>query len=410
MFNKKIVFTLFASLILAFTACGSDEGETEKSKDEINEAVTKGEAKLFISCVKDINVVTSDENGVVVTYTAPKGTSNSSTVNTTQTEGFASGKIFPIGTTTNSFLAEDAEGNKKNCSFKITVTKKENEPVIEVSDDKPYFVGGANNPSPAGVKWVKVESLSDEFNTDTFDDDKWHRNAANDGFGWIGRPPGLFEAKNVSVSDGNLNVTTLKFASTKVVNGKDFTHGGAIVRSKATAKQGNFYECRMKANKTVMSSTFWLAFKQNCTTGPIRKLELDIQECVGRVHSGTAEWASKWDNVYHSNTWRHKKSCDVSESLQAPGKKNLTEKNNSRFFVYGCWWKSPKEILFYLDGKFVYKIIPKTDFDLEAHITMAIETYSWNPIDEAGSIFKTGSFDDLTTKYDWVRTWELEGK
>lgn len=74
--------------------------------------------------------------------------------------------------------------------------------------------------------------------------------------------------------------------------------------------------------------------------------------------------------------------------------------------MYGCWWKSPTEMLFFLDGKFVYKITPPTAFDLEGHITMAIETYDWNPID-GDELFNNGSADELTTKYDWVRVWKL---
>ena len=60
-------------------------------------------------------------------------------------------------------------------------------------------------------------------------------------------------------------------------------------------------------------------------------------------------------------------------------------------FVYGCWWKSPTEILFYLDGEYTYTITPTTDFDLEGHITMAIETYDWNPIDQ-NNIFENRYF------------------
>lgn len=278
---------------------------------------------------------------------------------------------------------------------------------IVSSTDKPYFIG--NDPTPVGKKWEKSEDKSDEFNTDTFDASKWHNDPASDGFGWYGRPPALFDPQNVTVNDGNLNITTLKYDTPKNVNSRSWTHGGAIVRSKETVKVGQFFECRMKANKTVMSSTFWLSFKQNCNTGPFKKLELDVQECVGRVHDGTAAWAKDFDNIYHSNTWRHNRPCDTAfdVSKQAPAKKVLTEKNNSRYFVYGCWWKSPKEILFYLDGEFTYSITnPPADFDLEGHLTMAIETYDWNPIDE-NNIFETASYDELTTKYDWIRTWSL---
>lgn len=268
-----------------------------------------------------------------------------------------------------------------------------------------------NNPLiiPDTKKWARVEELSDEFE-DGFDSDKWHRDPFKDPFRWIGRFPGLFESENVSVSGGDLRVTVKKFESPKLVKGKNWTHGGAILRSKAKAKHGQYYECRMHANKTIMSSTFWIAFLQNCNNGPERKLELDIQECVGRTHSETHSWAKKWDRSFHSNTWRHKRDCDVSKSQSAPAKTDMSEKNSSRYFVYGCWWKSPREILFYLDGKAVHKITnPPADFDIEGHITMAMETYDWNPIDK-DNIFETASEEDRTTKYDWVRTWKLEDK
>ncbi|SHM13939.1 HYR domain-containing protein [Flavobacterium flevense] len=391
MVKNKLVYASSLFLILLSTSCSSAE-----------DAVADTEIPV-INCQANITVtIASTENEAKVDYIIPKATDNVSAM-VTQTSGLTPGAMFPIGTTTNIFRAKDGAGNIATCSFDVVVTR--NAP----SNNKPYFIG--NDPTPSGKKWTKVGELSDEFEGTSFDDNKWHRNPATDGFNWIGRAPGLFESDNVTVSDGNLNVTVEKFTSPKTVNNTVFTHGGAIIRSKVLAKPGQYYECRMKANKTIMSSTFWISFKQNCNTGPVRKLELDIQECVGRVHSGTEAWANNWDQIFASNTWRHKQTCDVATSLQSPGKTALTEKNNSRFFVYGCWWKSPTEILFYLDGKFTHSITnPPADFDLEGYITMAMETYDWNPVDEAGSVFTSGSFDDLTTKYDWVRTWKLENQ
>ncbi|WP_010135246.1 family 16 glycosylhydrolase [Ochrovirga pacifica] len=297
--------------------------------------------------------------------------------------------------------------NKNNPKDEDSEKGEENNDSAQVDRTTPFFI--EIDPVPNDKKWVKVEELSDEFN-DGFDDDKWYRDPAKDPFGWYGRPPALFESDNVTVKDGNLNVTVEKFASPKKVNGTTWTHGGAILRSKAKAKYGQYYECRMQANKTVMSSTFWIAFLQNCSMGPQKKLELDIQECVGRVHDGTDSWATNWDQSYHSNTWRHARSCDVEKSLNSPAVTKMEEKNNSRYFVYGCWWKSPNEILFYLDGKHVHSITnPPADFDIEGYITMAIETYDWNPIDEA-NILESGTWDQRTTKYDWVRTWKLAEK
>jgi hypothetical protein len=394
--KTKIVQYLSLLSILFTASCSSNDTGGEDNLPEDTIAPT-------IACIDPIEIsIDASTSGARVTYNAPEGSDNRDGAVTTQTEGLLSGDTFPAGTTTNTFVVTDAAGNTASCSFDVTVSQE------APSSDNPYFIG--ENPTPEGKKWVKVENMSDEFNEDVFDDEKWHRDTATDGFGWIGRPPGLFEAENVSVSEGNLNVTTVKFDSPKTVNNIDFTHGGAIVRSKNTGNHGMYYECRMKANKTVMSSTFWLSMKQDCNTGPVRKLELDIQECVGRVHDGTPEWAKGFANIFHSNTFRHNRTCDieVDETQQNSNKTDLSEKNHERFFVYGCWWKSPTEILFYLDGEYAYSITPPTDFDIDGHLTMAIETYDWNPIDPDGSIFETGSFDDLTTKYDWIRTWRLE--
>jgi hypothetical protein len=43
----------------------------------------------------------------------------------TQTAGLPSGSLFPVGTTTNSFLADDGAGNTATCAFTVTVTDNE---------------------------------------------------------------------------------------------------------------------------------------------------------------------------------------------------------------------------------------------------------------------------------------------
>ncbi len=66
--------------------------------------------------------------GAVITYTAPVGTDNCSGASTAQTAGLASGALYPIGTTTNTFVVTDASGNTATCSF--TVTINDNEPPV----------------------------------------------------------------------------------------------------------------------------------------------------------------------------------------------------------------------------------------------------------------------------------------
>ncbi len=56
---------------------------------------------------------------VIITYT------NASTVTTTMTAGLGTGGAFPIGTTTETYMADDGLGNTVSCSFTITVDDTE---------------------------------------------------------------------------------------------------------------------------------------------------------------------------------------------------------------------------------------------------------------------------------------------
>ena len=56
-----------------------------------------------------------------VTYSTPGAVDNCGAVTVTQTSGLPSGSVFPIGVTTNTFVATDASGNSTTTSFTVTV-------------------------------------------------------------------------------------------------------------------------------------------------------------------------------------------------------------------------------------------------------------------------------------------------
>ncbi len=266
------------------------------------------------------------------------------------------------------------------------------------SPAKPTFSPG-QDPRPLGQVWKRVPRLSDEFDGTSLDAEKWQSEPVGNGWGWYGRSPGLFRAENVKLEDGKLCVTVSKLDAPVVRGGKTFTHQGAIVRSLHPGQPGWYFECRMKANATVMSSTFWLMTKD----GRGKRLELDIQECVGLVTDKTAIWAKKWNRIFHSNLIHWTKPDKVQLQNSVP----TATKNCERFYVYGAWWKSTEEVRFYLDGAYVYSIKPKVAWDVPAFIQMAVEVYDWNPVPEDGGLVETGTWEQRTTQYDWVRIWEL---
>ncbi|MCK0157107.1 family 16 glycosylhydrolase [Cellulophaga sp. F20128] len=269
-----------------------------------------------------------------------------------------------------------------------------------VAQEAPFFIQG-EDPKETGVKWQLVKEMSDEFNGNKVDEEKWQIS----GQGWIGRAPGLFMAENIKVADGSLQITTQLLPQKVVKNGKEFTHGGGYVGSRKGMTYG-YYECEMKANKTFMSSTFWLINegkgRQGCDK---RTTELDIQECVGQIEN-KAEWMKNFDEKMNANT--HSRNIPEGCTYESGSHKGggvIGKKVYDDFHVYGVWWKSKDEILFFLDGKFVSKVNPPADFDIEMYLRMVIETYDWNPVPEDGGM--TGSEADRTTTYNWVRSWKL---
>ncbi|MDV7185901.1 family 16 glycosylhydrolase [Lutibacter sp. TH_r2] len=264
----------------------------------------------------------------------------------------------------------------------------------------PTFLKG-EDPKPSDKKWKLIKNMSDEFNGKKLDEAKWQ----SSGQGWKGRAPGLFLPENVIVADGSLQITTTKMDKTVIKNNKEFTHGGGYVGSRNGMKYG-YYECSMKANKTFMSSTFWLINENRGVQGCDRRTtELDIQECVGQIVND-AKWMEFFDQRMNSNTHSRNipEGCDYKKGTSKGGG-DLGGKVYDDYHVYGVWWKSKDEVLFFLDGKLVKKVTPPADFNIPMHLRMVVETYDWNPVPADGGMNK--SKEDRTTNYDWVRSWKL---
>lgn len=267
----------------------------------------------------------------------------------------------------------------------------------------PYFQKG-QDPIPSKKTWHKVDNMSDEFEGTSLNLSKWQQEPVGNGWSWIGREPGLFDKKSVSVAEGKMRVTVSKLDAPTTIRNREYLYQGAIVRSIHPGQHGWYYEAKMKANATEMSSTFWLMSKNsNCKT----KHELDIQENVGVVSPNAETWAADWDRIFHSNAFHRKTRCNNRTQLEGSVLLKDGEKNSDRFFVYGAWWKSPNEVRFYLDGEYQYTINPSTPFNQSMWLQMAIETYDWNPVPADGGKIASGTWAERTTQYEWVRTWQV---
>jgi hypothetical protein len=261
--------------------------------------------------------------------------------------------------------------------------------------------------APIGKSWEKVEKLSDDFEGKKLNKRKWAADPeGHPDFGWIGRPPALFKKSSIALKEGFLNIEVGKlkktFVSHKYKTPSIYNYYGGIIRAKKAVSYGHYFECKFKMSKTEMGGGFWLMSRgTNCG----KKHEIDITESVGHISPLAEEWGKKWDKIMHSNTIHRKTNCN--ESTRDQGMIIPKVKNSENFYTYGCWWKSPTELLFYLDGEYLYTLTPPDEFDQQMFLHFSIESYDWNPIPKDGGKVASASKVERTAFIEYIHTFKL---
>gem|GEM_PF-387572 len=111
---------------------------------DVTQAITITDTKLPV-IIAPTTITKNNDTGICgakITYVAPVGTDNFPGATTVQIAGLASGNLFPVGTTTNTFKVTDASGNTATSSFNVIVTDTElpilscPENIIEKKDNR----------------------------------------------------------------------------------------------------------------------------------------------------------------------------------------------------------------------------------------------------------------------------------
>ncbi len=250
---------------------------------------------------------------------------------------------------------------------------------------------------PNGKMWVAVPELTDEFTGNKINANKWDDLHPH----WSGRPPSRFKRENTTVGGGYLRLKSTLLRDPSTVNDplKDiWVNSASCVSKNKSAKVGYYYEARMKASSLSMTSSFWFRVGKFS--------EIDVIE-----HIGNPSRANRQNDLpfeYAANTHYY------GPHQGLPPKKStwkMPVRGRDDFHVYGLWWKSPKQLIFYWDGREVMQIEPRVPYDENLKMVFDTEVF---PFAQAGvpSIglprVENLNNNNMNTMYvDWVRTYKL---
>ena len=257
---------------------------------------------------------------------------------------------------------------------------------------------------PLGDDYVFAPELSDEFDGDSLDQEKWWDfNPA-----WRGRKPALFSRNNVKVADGALQLTASLMKPEEVdyenqVRGYD-KYWKAIVKSKRKSAYG-YYEARCKSMRACVCNAFWLydPFSERPDIKYVEgeySEEIDILEYCGKPR------AAAHDRLYYATL--HQYATPYLESIVNKKKVKIKDYSFKKkmdfdfwadYHTFGLAW-TPTELRWYVDGECVFT--RENDiFFRPLHIMLDCEIMSdWFGEPDAGDL-------PATFSVDYVRVWRL---
>lgn len=262
----------------------------------------------------------------------------------------------------------------------------------------------ASDPSNKGG-WMLNTDISDEFDGDTIDHDKWLvQGHEGNYYIWKGRAPSQFVPHNVILEDGKLKLRTrwepeYEFANEAYADGNNNdTYGvhegkplpvttGAVVSKKRF--MNGYMEVRSKAGFAAMTAAFWAIGYQQ---------ELDVYEQMGNPKTKGSIKGNKHKTTIHD--W----SPPAIRPTRVFGySQELPFNVSDRFAVFGAEW-GQDYLKIFIDGEEVYHVEQKnigTDWVLNnpLEIWLDSEIFKWLGVPHK---------EELPVDYevDYVRVWQ----
>lgn len=271
---------------------------------------------------------------------------------------------------------------------------------------------------PVGFIWELQDNMSDEFNQNSLDSDKWRDRLQF----WRGRQPAEFLPQNISVGNGAMQIKNTVHPFPR--DGYTIAGGGVESRNRRTF---GYFESRIKASDTRMSTTFWLNTNANYRDDDLIspdagcndfQTEIDILEAIGGASN-----SSFWREQMHSNTHFKLRVSNGNggcrQQFQSRGTNHVIgESVADNFHVYSAWWVNPNLVHYYFDGQLVGTVNPVNDnlsapLGVPMTIRMVTETYNFqvqgrNQIGYPDEAELNRGGDVNISFYDYVRTYTLQ--
>jgi len=311
-----------------------------------------------------------------------------------------------------TYTITDKDGDSDDAKVNITVTEDVYVPTAEdfnnIDPNYPSFVSIINT-TPEGKQWVKMETMSDEF--DAWDVDKWKKSTWN-----YGVPVYMStSAQNSGVTDGKLWIR----ATLNEANPEGRWFQSSRIHSKTKTSYPMYTEASIKCANISAFTTYWLN-NGNSTD----RDEIDIIENNPKPSCNCQpEFPTRMNSQYF-----HADSQLSPVEIRNDGnflRTNLSDANplknvnwNEAYHTYGVWWKDEKHIQFYLDGEPAGSVVvgehrdgttyPTRVFTRDLEIIFDLWSVDANYIGGLAAKADLQNNNINAMYVDWVRTWKLE--
>jgi len=243
---------------------------------------------------------------------------------------------------------------------------------------------------PAGKHWEPVPSLTDEFNGNEIDANKWDDYHPY----WSGRIPSQFKKGNAFVKDGILLLRNgSRIDNMNQVNdpyNDVWIDAAAVVSKEKNSQVGWYYETSMMASDCAMSSSFWFRVGKFS--------EIDVIEHIGRATKPGVD--KSYEYSCNTHVYGNQSGPSVGKTYI------MSTRGRDEFHVYGFWWKTSTDLRFYHNDEEVMQVTPSVPFNEKLHMIWDTEALipNWVGLPTIESL----KDNNKNTMYvDWVRTWKL---